>query len=265
LIGHRILTGLLGGLFLLFFGYLGGVPWLLVVTLIMLLGILEFYTLGGQEQLLQKLLGFTGVLLLAYVSYRFGEAWLWPVLLLIVLLGLLFLIGNFPRWSLTELAVTYLGIIYIGGLASYLIILRQHFPDGWSYLWLTLILTWAVDTGAYFTGKAWGKHFLCPQLSPGKTWEGSLGGIFAGVLVAGIAGKFLPVWLSTWQLLVIGLITAVVGQVGDLVESAFKRQAGMKDSGKLLPGHGGILDRFDSLILIAPSLYYLLRWMDLFN
>jgi len=256
---RRILTGLFGGLFLLFFSYLGGIPWLLVVALIMLLGIIEFFALSGQLRLVQKVTSITGVLLLACCSYRYGEELLWPALLFIFLLGFLFLIVEFPRWSLTDLAITCLGIFYVGGLLSYLIILRQHLPNGWLFLWLTLFLTWAVDTGAFFTGKGWGRHYLCPQLSPGKTWEGALGGVVAGVLVAVAVSRYYPV-LSIGQLLIMGLITALAGEVGDLVESAFKRQAGIKDSGNLLPGHGGILDRFDSLFFIAPVIYYYLRW-----
>jgi phosphatidate cytidylyltransferase len=122
-----------------------------------------------------------------------------------------------------------------------------------------LLLVWAADVGAYFTGKAWGKAKLAPQVSPGKSWAGAWGGITAVLLLGGIAAYLmgLTVWMSV-QFLLISAITAMVSIIGDLTESMFKRTRGIKDSSALLPGHGGVLDRIDSLLAAIPVFVFLL-------
>ncbi len=123
-------------------------------------------------------------------------------------------------------------------------------PLGW------FILIWLHDTGAYFAGRRFGRHTLAPSISPGKTWEGWAGGLLASVAVAQLLGLWMPDEVP-WTLL--ALVASVLGPVGDLTESALKRRAGVKDSGTLLPGHGGILDRFDSHIFAAPVAAIVLR------
>jgi phosphatidate cytidylyltransferase len=131
--------------------------------------------------------------------------------------------------------------------------------DGWGEYgpWLllfALVITWAGDTGAYFAGRAFGQQLLAPHLSPKKTWEGSLAGLAAAI----IAGVLFQRWLHTPAAYLIGMAVAgnIAGQIGDLLESAYKRSAGVKDSGSLLPGHGGVLDRIDALILAIPVVWY---------
>jgi phosphatidate cytidylyltransferase len=131
--------------------------------------------------------------------------------------------------------------------------------DGWGEYgpWLllfALVITWAGDTGAYFAGRAFGSHLLAPHLSPKKTWEGSLAGLACSVVV----GVFFQRWLHAPIPFLVGMAVVgnVAGQIGDLLESAYKRSAGVKDSGALLPGHGGVLDRIDALILAIPVVWY---------
>jgi phosphatidate cytidylyltransferase len=119
---------------------------------------------------------------------------------------------------------------------------------------LLFALVWINDAGAFFVGSAMGKKPLAPRISPKKTWEGTLGGFAATVILALLVGLFSR--LSVWQGLFLGVVLGVAGPVGDLVESALKRGAGVKDSGAFLPGHGGVLDRIDSVIFCAPILYY---------
>ena len=129
------------------------------------------------------------------------------------------------------------------------------------YLLVLLLLTTSADIGAYFTGRAFGKHKLAPLVSPGKTWEGVVGGVAAVIVVAAVASHWLPGSPLPFILICIGV--ALLSVVGDLSESLFKRQAGLKDSGTLFPGHGGVLDRVDSLTAAAPLYWLGLHWLGL--
>ncbi|WP_028399011.1 phosphatidate cytidylyltransferase [Ectobacillus panaciterrae] len=129
--------------------------------------------------------------------------------------------------------------------------------DGLRILFYALFVIWATDSGAYFIGKAIGKHKLWPEISPNKTVEGSIGGIICAIAVAFVYNAFEPVSGSIAVLIGVTIAVSIFGQIGDLVESAFKRHYGVKDSGKILPGHGGILDRFDSLLFVLPLLHFL--------
>lgn len=150
-----------------------------------------------------------------------------------------------------------LGIVYIGLLGAHLVLLR-YLPEGSSWLIVGTAVTAGSDTGAYFIGKAIGKRKLCPNVSPNKTIEGGVGGVFAGLAAGvGFALIFLPT--INWPFVVgSSVFLSLVGIVGDLTESIIKRGTGTKDSGNCLAGHGGILDRIDSLLFVGPVLYYLL-------
>lgn len=125
-------------------------------------------------------------------------------------------------------------------------------PDQAGWLLLPMFVIWAGDTGAYFSGRAFGKHKLAPVLSPKKTWEGAIGGTFASLVGGWIAATLMLPELALWQVVVLALPAAILGQVGDLAESALKRSTGVKDSGRILYGHGGVLDRVDALIFAGP-------------
>lgn len=150
-----------------------------------------------------------------------------------------------------------LGIFYIGLLGAHLVLLR-FLPEGSAWLIVGTAITAGSDTGAYFIGKAIGKRKLCPNISPNKTIEGAVGGIFAGIAAGlGFALLFLP--SINWFLVAgFSVLLSLVGVAGDLTESIIKRGTGTKDSGNCLAGHGGILDRVDSLLFVGPVLYYLL-------
>jgi phosphatidate cytidylyltransferase len=139
---------------------------------------------------------------------------------------------------------------------SYAVGLHGLGPVGPKMLLFACGITWAGDTVAYFVGRAFGKHLLAPRLSPKKTWEGSVGGMVGSLAVAFAFSYWIKI--PPWHLLAMGAIGNVAGQMGDLLESAYKRSAGVKDSGGLLPGHGGILDRIDALILCIPVIWYYL-------
>lgn len=153
---------------------------------------------------------------------------------------------------------TVLAAVYVGGFLSHLILLREWPEGGRLYLLLAVAGTWATDTGAYMAGRAVGGRRLAPRISPNKTVAGAVGGVLASAGFLAVAGASLNE-VGALRGLLLAAVIAPAAMVGDLVESAIKREAGAKDSGRLLPGHGGVLDRFDSLMFVAPAVYYLLR------
>lgn len=148
--------------------------------------------------------------------------------------------------------------LYLGWMGGHFLRLRA-LSDGLGWLAFALLLTWANDTGAYFVGSWLGKHKMAPRLSPKKTWEGLAGG-WVSALAAG-AGLGVLIGLTVAQGLMIGLVVAVLAPFGDLSISMMKRQVGVKDCGNLIPGHGGMLDRLDSLLFIIPAVYYCATWL----
>lgn len=164
------------------------------------------------------------------------------------------LVFKFPTYTFADVATNLLGVFYTGWFLSLLYQIRG-LPEGIYYLSLLFFCNWASDTFAYFVGMNVGKTRLAPEVSPKKSVEGSIGGMIGAILVAMAFKKLLP-QADLWMLAFLGLFISLFGQLGDLVESALKRQAGIKDSGNLIPGHGGVLDRFDSVLLSAPLVYH---------
>jgi phosphatidate cytidylyltransferase len=181
-----------------------------------------------------------------------------------------------PPATIADIASTILGFVYVGWMPSHLVLLRNLYPPdmerianpfqqpGLAYVWVSLFIIWATDVFAYYAGKKFGKTLLFPQVSPKKTVEGAVGGFFASIffacLVVYTADHFLfpchPFRFKIWQAPLMGAVVSVAGQLGDLCESLLKRDAGMKDSSSMIPGHGGILDRGDSLIFGGAISYY---------
>ena len=150
---------------------------------------------------------------------------------------------------------TLFGVFYVSWLSSHFLLLR-NLDAGRDYLFFVLLVIWLGDTGAYYGGRRWGRHKLAVRISPQKTVEGAVFGLIASLVGAWLARQvFLPSW-GVERFLGVGLLLGTLGQIGDLSESLIKRGLGVKDSGSLLPGHGGILDRVDSLLFAAPAMYY---------
>jgi phosphatidate cytidylyltransferase len=167
--------------------------------------------------------------------------------------------------ALESWAWTLAGILYAGWMLSHYVMLRQ-LDHGRELVIMAVFTTFACDTAAYFVGRAWGRHRMTPTVSPNKTWEGAAGG-FAGAVAAAAALCYL-LNLGDWSLPLgyleavgLGCLVGVGAQIGDLAESLFKRRAGVKDSGHLLPGHGGLLDRIDSLVFTGVIVYYFVLWV----
>jgi phosphatidate cytidylyltransferase len=170
--------------------------------------------------------------------------------------------GAFNRW-----AWTLAGVAYIGGLSSFLVATRG-LDDGRNWVFLALLCTFASDTAAYFYGRAFGRHKMAPAISPGKSWEGAVAGLIGAMAASLIflpdtycgATNALRLPLSYWSAPLLGLLVSLFGQLGDLVESLFKRNMDAKDSGRLLAGHGGALDRIDSVVFAGVVVYYYVIW-----
>ena len=164
-------------------------------------------------------------------------------------------LGNYDlSLFLSEMFARILPVLYLGLLGSYIMEVGKIPVYGGRLLIYAFMITWATDTFAYFGGKNFGRHKFSPTLSPNKTWEGFYSGIF-GAIAAGLIARFVLLDLSWSILLLMAIVGSAAGQIGDLFESAIKRHCGVKDSSSILPGHGGILDRFDSYLFAVPVIY----------
>ena len=163
-----------------------------------------------------------------------------------------------------EIGYTFLGPLYVGLLLGHLSLIRSTL-DGREYTLLLFFTIWMGDIAAFYTGLSIGKHKLYPEISPNKTIEGAIGGTLGCFMVVTAAKVFYMNQLSVVDVAVLSIGIAVMGQLGDLCESMFKRAAGVKDSGNIIPGHGGVLDRFDSVLFAAPFLYYYLVFIKGIN
>lgn len=165
--------------------------------------------------------------------------------------------GRGTKTGLVDTAVVAFGVLYVAWLLGHLILIRS-LPEGIYLVFLVFLVTWANDTGAFLIGSPWGRTPLAPRISPKKTWEGVIGGSIASVAAAFACRAWFLESLTAVDALLIAVVVSVAAPLGDLCESLLKRSAGIKDSGAIIPGHGGILDRVDSLIFTAPAFYYYL-------
>lgn len=175
----------------------------------------------------------------------------------LILLLLAYTVITKNRFTFEDVGFSILSAIYVG-IGFYFFIETRD--AGLVYIIYSLFMIWATDSGAYFVGKAIGKNKLWPEISPNKTVEGSVGGVVCALIVAVLFSLLTEINANLVALLAITTVLSFFGQIGDLVQSAFKRHFGVKDSGNILPGHGGILDRFDSLLFVLPLLHFFHLW-----
>lgn len=246
----------------------GDVFFLLLVDLIILLGLSEFFRLmAAKGYRPSRLLGYLCAIAVSLHVFRGGPA----LTLLVTAILLLIMIREIFRpqveEALSNIAVTVFGIMYVGWLGSHFVMLRELPANlgldpalGARLVFFAALVIWACDTVAYVVGILVGGRKLAPKISPAKTWSGAFGGLLGGALAGWICAQtFLPI-ITPLAGALLGLLSALLGQLGDLVESLLKRDAGLKDSARLLPGHGGVLDRVDSLLFSVPVLYYWFRF-----
>ena len=248
----RVIAGLLL-VPLLMLIILGGTPLYIGEAIIIAIALNEFYKAFEEKDI--KPLYYIGYIFSIYlliknylklsISYTY------------TLIFILFLIAIIPiltlRRNIMDIVVTFFGIFYVGVLIDFIVLTMDGFVDGKKLVWLIFIIAFMTDTFAYFAGYLFGKHKLIPEVSPKKTIEGSIGGILGSTICCLIFGYIFK--LDIVMMIVIGSIGSIIAQIGDLFASSIKRYVGIKDYGNLIPGHGGILDRFDSVILVAPFVY----------
>jgi len=256
----RILSSIVLIPIVLGLSYMGGPYFAALVAVVGLLAVGEFYQIvrrAGYKPF--PVFGFAltaGLFLDAYAPQL--KVWRWALAAVVMAPMLWQILQPDLDEFLTGWALTLAGAVYVGGLFGHMILLR-NLPQGLGWLLLTFAGTWTCDTAAYFAGVNLGKHGFFTHISPHKTWEGALGGFAAGIVATIIAGHLLG--LPLWQGLVLGVVLVLGVITGDLSESIIKRQVNVKDSGTLIPGHGGMLDRIDSLIFGGVIVYYFVTWI----
>lgn len=243
--------------------YLPRVGYFLIIQLLVLGGLFEFYNLFRKKRIYpQKTIGIIFALVIS-LSFFFEMITLELVLFFCLFLAAVYFVISIKKIEKlmpfpTSFAITFFGAIYLSFTLNFFYPLRVERGPFTIYFLLSVIFLG--DTGAYFFGKFWGRRKLAPMASPKKTWEGSFGGILFACLGALAAQQILLRDIVLWKALLCGVLVHVVAQFSDPFESLFKRAAGTKDSSHILPGHGGILDRVDSLILATPFFYYLIGY-----
>jgi phosphatidate cytidylyltransferase len=256
-----VLSGIVFGLLTLLVVYEGGLLFFAAVVAVAILGGREYQRMivtGGYRGFYPLQLALTAFFLVG--AARLSTEAILGGLTLILVFSLAWQVSERRQKErpLVDWALSLAGALYVGWLCSHFLMLRG-LPGGLGWVLLALFATWACDSFAYLFGKRWGKHSFFPQISPHKTWEGTIAGWVGGTGTSLLFGLVLG--LSMFQALTLGLAISLAATFGDLAESMIKRQVGVKDSGSLLPGHGGILDRIDSLLFAVVVGYYFLVWV----
>jgi phosphatidate cytidylyltransferase len=260
---QRIITGVVGGALFLPIVFYGGLPFVLLSYFLATIGLYEL--LKMRKLSIFSVHGMLSILFLwailfpkqyehVLVTFNYSKTEL-GIAFILLLLAYTVITKN--RFTFEDAGFSILSAIYVG-IGFYFFMETR--VAGLVYIFYSLFMIWATDSGAYFIGKAIGKRKLWPEISPNKTIEGSIGGVVCALVVSVLFVIFSKINANVFQLMAITIVLSVFGQIGDLVESAFKRHYNVKDSGNILPGHGGILDRFDSLLFVWPLLHFFQLW-----
>jgi phosphatidate cytidylyltransferase len=239
--------------------WFGGCWLTLLVAAIAAAGSIEFYRLDRNNKLSPlHYFGTIVIIALILLPYFFSYITITHILSVTVVITLIGLLLS-PRkdHGFNQWAWTMAGILYLGLMLGFWVKLR-NIDQGRDYVFWLLFIIIANDSIAYFTGRALGKHALAPIISPKKTWEGAIGGLIASIIISVLFGFVFSFPFPYWQLVIMGTGVSILAQLGDLIESLLKRNSAVKDSGTIMPGHGGILDRMDSYILTAAVAYYII-------
>ncbi len=255
----RLLSGivLLAAAIALF--YIGGMPLLVVFCIISLIGQRELYHAIGIDHKGLAAIGYAlTVIYYILISYD-GMAYMTCTIVVSLLLFMTAYVVTFPEYKTEQVTGAFFGMCYVSVLMSFVYHTRAM-EDGVYFVWLILLSAWGSDTLAYCTGRLFGRHKMAAKLSPKKTVEGAVGGILGAALLGFIYGSIFKTGITTdYPQAVCALACAagaVISMIGDLAASAIKRNHDIKDYGNLIPGHGGVLDRFDSMLFAAPAIYY---------
>ena len=235
--------------------------WILFFTLLVvsLIGMRELYKVmkvSDEHITVLELVGYLGAVLY-YIAMKadFGNYGTMAIIISMILILFVYVFG-YPKYHAEQVMAAFFGVVYVAVMLSF-IYLTRSLPDGKFLVWLIFLCSWGCDTCAYCVGMLIGKHKMAPVLSPKKSIEGAIGGVAGAALLGVIYAAATQGKMAEYAL--ICAVGALISMVGDLAASAIKRNQNIKDYGKLIPGHGGILDRFDSVIITAPVIYYLAK------
>ena len=254
----RVVTGAIGlplvGLLVLWRERWG---FALLVLLFCALGLVELtrMTLAQAPRAQRVAVIATGVALSAALYVRPGLALVWVLGAAVVVATAMLAHPGEIASATTRLALAVFAVLYVGGFSAPLALLQRDLPEGPYWVFVAIAVTFTNDTGAYFAGRFLGRHKLYPAISPSKTIEGAVGGLAGGLIIAWVCRLTFFPELTVRDCLLVAVPGAVLGPIGDLLESMIKRSAGVKDSGRMLPGHGGILDRVDALLFVTAWIY----------
>lgn len=261
----RVISGSVIGILFLTAAFFGGWYLYFLMLLASLIGLFEFYKAFDSEKSPLAIVGYiatTVVFICSKLSLEPPQKAMAIVFVLVAMFIAIMTIYvfSFDKFKASDIMVAFFGVVYVGVMLSYVVQIRD-LPYGIFFIWCIFLGSWVNDTCAYFTGYFIGRRKLAPTLSPKKTVEGAIGGIVGATVVGLIFGIIVHFASpSSVNMILFGVLTGLIGSffgiIGDLAASAIKRQRGVKDYGNLIPGHGGILDRFDSVIFTAPAVYW---------
>lgn len=252
-----MLTRIIAALALLplfIFILIGGLPLYIAEIVILAIALREFYKAFNAKDIhpIQNI----GYIFVAYLALKnivnLGIEYTYVVIFALFIYSITYILRC--KNNIIDIAITFFSIFYVAISIDFIVLTINSFEKGTIYVWTIFIVAFLTDTFAYFTGYLFGKHKLIPKVSPKKTIEGSIGGVVGSTIGCIVFGYLFN--LDMTAMIIIGSIGSVIAQFGDLFASSIKRYVGIKDYGKLIPGHGGVLDRFDSVILVAPFVYY---------
>jgi len=263
----RIIVALIGVPLVIFIMYLGGVVFNMTMLIISSIALLEYYKLAEKKGLSNFLFIVVLCSILPAVNYFILSLIFWgeKIDIMYVFLEyfvLFFLMPIYFLFSKGENFISALGVVFTGLcyilLPFFCLILIRELDNGFYWTILTFSTIWVCDSAAYFVGRKFGKHKLAPTISPKKSIEGAIAGFVVSAVYFVLMSNYLIENISLLQAIILGIIIGIFGQIGDLIESKIKRDADVKDSSNIIPGHGGVLDRFDSIIFVAPFVYIIL-------
>ncbi|MCL2570999.1 MAG: phosphatidate cytidylyltransferase [Defluviitaleaceae bacterium] len=266
----RIITGIIGLPVVIFLVHFGGWPLLLMCLVLSLIGLRELYRAFAKKDKSVHAVGyiFTTLYFVAVFGAGVGQ-WLVIALALFIVFVQVFLVLKYNKLAIEDVITTVYGFLYVPFLVSFIVLTRQH-TFGWYFVWLVFTSAFGCDTFAYMTGVSIGKRKLVNTPSPSKSVEGLVGGILGAGLVGFVYGFFIVRFAAPAvdNFIVIAVVVSMIGGVasifGDMAASAIKRRTGIKDFGNLLPGHGGVMDRADSILLVAPVVYLAVNILNCF-
>lgn len=257
----RVISGVVIAIVFFGLGLLGGYIWYGLISVVSMIALWEFYRVFDLHKAPSGMVGYllsVGYWVLVLLNL---EQWFFPYLVGVFIVEMGVYVLNYANMNAEKAMSSVVGFIYAAVLVSFLYRIRTMEDGAW-LVWLTCLSTWGCDVCAYFVGILFGKHKMAPVLSPKKSVEGAIGGLVGAGMIGAVYGAVLGTHFSAVKnpvlaCTVICLLSAAISMIGDLTASAYKRDHGIKDYSHLIPGHGGILDRFDSVIFVAPIIFFL--------